>query len=101
MPALAGVIERVKATAGGDPVLIAQPTVASAIAYPVGVLVPMLVILFSRRVLKVDLKAEARGLTTYHTGVSRLDSRARSGSPTRRRPAAPTGTCATGGAAGW
>ena len=75
MPALAGVIERVKATAGGDPVLIAQPTVASAIAYPVGVLVPMLVILLSRRVLKVDLKAEAQGLTAYHTGVGRLDSR--------------------------
>lgn len=75
MPALAGVIERVKAMAGADPVLTAQPTVASAIAYPVGVLVPMLVILLSRRVLKVDLQAEAQGLTAYHTGVSRLDAR--------------------------
>lgn len=75
MPALAGVIERVKAMAGADPVLTAQPTVASAIAYPIGVLVPMLVILFSRKVLGVDLQAEAQSLTTYHTGVHRLDAR--------------------------
>ena len=71
MPALAGVIEAVKRTTS-DAMVIAQPTVASAIAYPVGVLVPMLAILVSRRVFKVDLKKEADGLHGYSAGSSLL-----------------------------
>src|SRR5512133_790872 len=58
MPALAGVIERVKTMAGVGPVELAEPTVASAIAYPIGVLVPMLVIFFSSKVFRVNLREE-------------------------------------------
>lgn len=47
-PALAGVIERVKA-AGGTPDVLAEPVVAYSIAYPVGVLAPMLAVLLARR----------------------------------------------------
>ncbi|MBK8725254.1 MAG: transporter [Holophagaceae bacterium] len=47
-PALAGVIEKVKA-AGGTPDLLAEPVVAYSIAYPIGVLVPMLAVLLAQR----------------------------------------------------
>lgn len=73
MPALAGVIERVKTMAGVGPVELAQPTVASAIAYPIGVLVPMLIILLSSKVFRVNLKAEADGLKDYQTGHQKLE----------------------------
>jgi putative transport protein len=75
MPALAGVIERVKAMPGADAMMIAQPTVASAIAYPVGVLVPMLAILVSRRIFRVDLAAEAASLHHYNVGMDSLTVR--------------------------
>lgn len=73
MPALAGVIERVKTMAGVGPLELAQPTVASAIAYPIGVLVPMLVILLSSKVFKVNLKEEAKGLKDYLVGHQKLE----------------------------
>jgi putative transport protein len=73
MPALAGVIERVKTMTGVGPVELAQPTVASAIAYPIGVLVPMLVILVSAKVFGVNLKAEADGLKDYQSGHQKLE----------------------------
>lgn len=73
MPALAGVIETLKRQ-GADAVALAQPTVASAIAYPIGVVVPMLAIVFSKRFFKVDLQAEALGLHRYHSGSSRLQA---------------------------
>lgn len=75
MPALAGVVERVKSLPGATALEAAQPTVASAIAYPLGVLVPMLAILLSRRLLRVDLQQEARSLHRYNMGLSRLVSR--------------------------
>ena len=71
MPALAGVIEALKRQ-GADALAIAQPTVASAIAYPIGVVVPMLAIVFSRKCFKVDLQEEAQGLHHYHPGHGRL-----------------------------
>lgn len=71
MPALAGVIEALKRQ-GADAVAIAQPTVASAIAYPIGVMVPMLAIVISRRFFKVDLQAEAKSLHSYSSGSGRL-----------------------------
>ncbi|MCE1229860.1 MAG: transporter [Firmicutes bacterium] len=71
MPALAGVIEAVKRTTN-DAMVIAQPTVASAIAYPIGVLVPMLSIPFTRRLFKIDLQKEASGLKSYASGYSQL-----------------------------
>jgi putative transport protein len=73
MPALAGVIERVKTMTGVGPVELAQPTVASAIAYPIGVLVPMLIILVSAKVFRVNLKEEADGLKDYQTGHQKLE----------------------------
>lgn len=73
MPALAGVIERVKTMTGVGPVELAQPTVASAIAYPIGVLVPMLVILLSSKVFRVNLKEEAKGLKDYQVGHQKLE----------------------------
>jgi putative transport protein len=73
MPALAGVIERVKSMAGVGPVELAQPTVASAIAYPIGVLVPMLIILVSAKVFRVNLRDEADGLKDYQTGHQKLE----------------------------
>ena len=73
MPALAGVIERVKTMTGVGPVELAQPTVASAIAYPIGVLVPMLIILVSAKVFRVNLKEEADGLKEYQTGHQKLE----------------------------
>jgi putative transport protein len=72
MPALAGVIERVKSM-GAGPVELAQPTVASAIAYPIGVLVPMLIILVSSKVFRVNLREEADGLKDYQTGHHKLE----------------------------
>jgi putative transport protein len=73
MPALAGVIERVKSMGGVGPVELAQPTVASAIAYPIGVLVPMLVILVSAKVFGVNLREEADGLKDYQVGHQKLE----------------------------
>ncbi len=73
MPALAGVIERVKTMTGVGPVELAQPTVASAIAYPIGVLVPMLIIMVSAKVFRVNLREEADGLKEYQTGHQKLE----------------------------
>ena len=73
MPALAGVIERVKAS-GASPLELAQPTVASAIAYPIGVLVPMLVIFLSARVFRVNLQEEADSLKAYQAGHQKLEA---------------------------
>jgi putative transport protein len=74
MPALAGVIEALKRTTS-DTLVIAQPTVASAIAYPIGVLVPMLSIPLSRRIFKVDLEREAAALHGSSSGSSHLKAR--------------------------
>jgi len=74
MPALAGVVDRVKSMPGMGPLEIAQPTVASAIAYPIGVLVPMLILLISPRLFRVNLKEEADGLTEYRTGHHHLEA---------------------------
>jgi putative transport protein len=70
-PALAGVIERVKA-GGGSPEFLAEPVVAYSIAYPIGVLVPMLWVLVSRRFFKEATPEEAG--EHYPTGISKLDS---------------------------
>ena len=71
MPALAGVIEALRRQ-GADALALAQPTVANAIAYPIGVMVPMLSIVLSRRWFKVDLQEEAKGLHRYASGGGRL-----------------------------
>ena len=74
MPALAGVVDRVKSMPGMGPLEVAQPTVASAIAYPLGVLVPMLVLLISPRLFGVKLKEEADGLAEFQTGHHKLEA---------------------------
>ena len=71
MPALAGVIEALRRQ-GADALAIAQPIVANAIAYPIGVMVPMMSIVLSRRWFKVDLQEEAKGLLHEHAGAGRL-----------------------------
>ena len=73
MPALAGVVDRVKSMTGMGPLQVAEPTVASAIAYPFGVVVPMLALLVAPRFFKVDLKKEAEGLKEYQTGHHSLE----------------------------
>lgn len=73
-PALAGVIERVKAS-GGTPESLAEPVVAYSIAYPIGVLVPMLYVLLSRKFFKRDAAAEEADSKSYRTGLAKLDAR--------------------------
>ncbi len=51
MPALAAVIDALKRQTS-DAIQIAQPTVASAIAYPIGVLIPLLSIPITRLIFK-------------------------------------------------
>ncbi len=73
-PALAGVIERVKAS-GGTPESLAEPVVAYSIAYPIGVLIPMLYVLLSKKFFKRDAVAEEDDSRSYRTGLPRLDVR--------------------------
>ena len=63
-PALAGVIENLKASAGGDALnpLLNEPVVGYSISYPFGVLGMILAIALARRVWRVDYRAEARQL---------------------------------------
>ncbi|HEX9080800.1 MAG TPA: hypothetical protein VF768_00905, partial [Holophagaceae bacterium] len=73
MPALAGVVDRVKSMPGMGPLQVAEPTVASAIAYPFGVVVPMLALLVAPRLFRVNLRQEAEGLKEYRTGHHSLE----------------------------
>ena len=73
-PALAGVIERVKAS-GGTPESLAEPVVAYSIAYPIGVLVPMLYVLLSKKFFKRDAAAEEADSKSYRTGLAKLEAR--------------------------
>jgi len=74
-PALAGVVERVKA-AGGAANALAEPVVAYSIAYPIGVLVPMMLVLLSRRFLGDTAAPAEQGPLGHRTGIPRLDVRA-------------------------
>ena len=73
-PALAGVIERVKAS-GGTAESLAEPVVAYSIAYPIGVLIPMLYVLLSKKFFKRDSGTEEADSKSYRTGLPRLDVR--------------------------
>lgn len=73
-PALAGVIERVKSS-GGTPESLAEPVVAYSIAYPIGVLVPMLYVLLSRRFLQRSGRSDEDDAHAYRTGLPKLDVR--------------------------
>lgn len=59
-PALAGIIEYLKGTAGsGQEQLLAEPVIAYSLAYPVSVLAMILVIYAMQRLWKIDYKADA------------------------------------------
>jgi len=73
-PALAGAVEVIKAQ-GGSSTDLSQHAFAYSIAYPMGVLAPLLVILVARHIFRVDLKKEAEGLTQYRGGAQRLEPR--------------------------
>jgi putative transport protein len=63
-PALAGVIENVKAAGVPEPML-SDPVIAYSLTYPGGVLVMILLITLFQRLWKVDYAAEARGLPEH------------------------------------
>ncbi len=73
-PALAGVVERVKA-AGGSPQDLAEPVVAYSIAYPIGVLIPLAWVLLSERFLRGGSQPEEPGSQAFPRGLPRLEVR--------------------------
>lgn len=70
-PALAGAVEVIKAK-GGSAMDLSQHTFAYSIAYPMGVMAPLLVILLSKKLFRVDLQKEAEGLSHYLEGSKNL-----------------------------
>jgi putative transport protein len=67
-PALAGVIEAVRSSGAGDAVAVAanEPAVGYSIAYPMGVLGPIIAIAIVRRLYRVDYRKEAARLASQH-----------------------------------
>jgi putative transport protein len=76
-PALAGVLEFIKANAPATArdAMLNEPVVGYSIAYPMGVLVPILSILLVKRLWKVDYAAEAAGLQSLGATSRRLFTR--------------------------
>lgn len=62
-PALAGVIEAVR---GSGEAAATEPTVGYSIAYPMGVLGPIIAIAIARRLFRVDYRKEAGRLASLH-----------------------------------
>ncbi|HEX2863410.1 MAG TPA: TrkA C-terminal domain-containing protein, partial [Deinococcales bacterium] len=81
-PALAGVLEALKARLGENAAasLLAEPTVAYSIAYPMGVIAMLLAVHFGARLFRVDYKAESKAsgggepITHRSVRVTRLDN---------------------------
>lgn len=73
-PALAGLVETVKAQ-GANAHEVGEPAIACSLAYPMGVLGPILAIALVRRFLKVDFQEEAGRLAHLREGHGRLASR--------------------------
>jgi len=66
-PALAGVIETVRDSGAGDAVKAAiEPTVGYSIAYPMGVLGPIIAIAIAQRLYQVNYRKEAARLASLH-----------------------------------
>lgn len=64
-PALAAVLEELKAMVAGTPgadSVLAEPVVAYSLTYPAGVVAMILVIYFAQRIRPVDFRAEARAV---------------------------------------
>ncbi len=66
-PALAGVLEHIKAAApaGALDQMISEPVIAYSLSYPMGVLGMILVIYILQRIWKIDYAAEAQGAREY------------------------------------
>ena len=75
-PALAGVIETVRASGTGDAIAAAanEPTIGYSIAYPMGVLGPILAIAIVRRLYRIDYRAEAARLTSLNLVQEEISS---------------------------
>lgn len=67
-PALAGVMEAVEASGTGEAIALAtsEPTIGYSIAYPMGVLGPILAIALVKRLYRIDYRAEAARLTSLN-----------------------------------
>lgn len=63
-PGLAGIVDTLHASGASDAVSNA-PVVAYAVAYPLGIVVPMLAMLLARGLTRIDLRKEAEGLEEY------------------------------------
>jgi putative transport protein len=76
-PALAGVLEFIKANApaASRDAMLNEPVVGYSIAYPMGVVVPILSVLLVKRLWKVDYAAEAAGLQSLGATSRQLFTR--------------------------
>lgn len=72
-PAMAAVIEAVRA-GGGDEAAQNAPTVGYSIAYPMGVLGPILAIAVARRIYRVNYRKEAAHLAALHLVQEEIDT---------------------------
>lgn len=72
-PAMAAVIEAVRA-GGGDDAAQNAPTVGYSIAYPMGVLGPILAIAVARRLFRVNYRREAAQLANLHLVQEEIDT---------------------------
>ncbi|MFI2753307.1 aspartate:alanine exchanger family transporter [Cellulomonas sp. P22] len=65
-PALAGVIEAVRGAGEAGEAAANEPTVGYSIAYPMGVLGPIIAIALARRLFRIDYRKEAGRLASLH-----------------------------------
>ncbi|HEX9019619.1 MAG TPA: TrkA C-terminal domain-containing protein, partial [Anaerolineaceae bacterium] len=73
-PALASVVEHIKAAGLGEPAL-SEPVVAYSLTYPIGVLGMILAVYLAQRIFKVDYAAEACRLPEYSSANEPIHSR--------------------------
>jgi putative transport protein len=76
-PALAGILEQIRATAPPDMVeqLLAEPVVGYSIAYPVGVIGVIVAIFLAQKLWKVDYAQEAQQLKDLGASQSQVEHR--------------------------
>jgi putative transport protein len=72
-PAMAAVIEAVRA-GGGDEAAQNSPTIGYSIAYPMGVLGPILAIAVARRIYRINYRKEAAQLVALHLVQEEIDT---------------------------
>jgi putative transport protein len=76
-PALAGVVESITSIAPADQVatMAAEPVIGYSVAYPMGVLGPILVIFLLQRLWKINYKEDAKRLRGVHVVEQELYNR--------------------------